>query len=342
MPVRLGFVGTGGIANRHLACAQAHPDMEVVAACDVVPDLAKAAAEKYGGQPYTEFRKMYDEVKPDALVICTPPFVHGEIEIEAARRGLPFFVEKPVAISMAMAGRVLEAVQEHQLVTQVGYMFRLAEPVMKARAMLAERAIAMVQAHYYMPGMPGKNWWAKMDQGGGQLVEQATHMLDLGRFLAGEVKSVIGQTSQVRDWTPPADYQPPPGLVAYWDGFEIPDTSALILEYASGAMGTLSCSLVPQVAWDNGFKVVAENAMVTIDGANVRWQNEDGPFEEKAPADWTAAVLVEFTNAVQGKGQTSVPYVEGVKSLAVSLAGYESVRRNNAPVELAELLPATV
>lgn len=340
MAVRLGFVGTGGIANRHLACAQQHAEMEVVATCDVALDRAREAAGKYGGAAYQDFRKMYDEVKPDALVICTPPFAHGDIEEEAARRGLPFFVEKPVAISMDMAARVLAAVREHHLITQVGYMFRTASTIIKAQQMLAGRAVAMVQAHYYMPGMPGKGWWAKLGQGGGQLVEQATHMLDLGRFLAGDVKTVIGKTAQVRDWTPPAGYEPGTGLVAYWDGFEIPDTTALILQYESGAMGTLSCSLIPQVAWDNGFKVVAENVLLTIDGPNVKWTNEDGAYEEKAPDRWYDEALIEFVRAVKGEGAATIPYEEGVKSLAISLAGYESAARGNAPVELAEILPA--
>ncbi len=339
MAVRLGFVGTGGIANRHLSCAQRHDDMEIVATCDVVLERAQEAADKYGGEAFEDFEKMYDDVEPDAIVICTPPFAHGDIEEEAARRGIHFFVEKPVAISMEMAGRVLDAVREHDVITQVGYMFRLSPPIVKAQKMLSDRAIAMVQAHYYMPGLPNKSWWTKMDMGGGQLVEQATHMLDLGRFLAGDVKSVIGKTSRVRDWEPPAGYEPGPGLVEYAEGFEIPDTTALILEYESGSMGTLSCSLVPQVAWDNGFKVVADGALLTIDGPNASWKTDDGDVEEAAPDNWADLVLVEFVNAVMGEGEASIPYEEGVKSLAISLAGYESVDRGCEPVEIAEILP---
>ncbi len=339
MAVRLGFVGTGGIANRHLSCAQKSEDMEIVATCDVVLDRAQEAADKYGGTAYADFVEMYDAEKPDAIVICTPPFAHGDIEEEAAKRGIHIFVEKPVAISMEMAKGVLDAVREYEVITQVGYMFRLSEPIRKAQQMLSERAIAMVQAHYYMPGLPNKGWWTKLDMGGGQLVEQATHMLDLGRFLAGDVRSVIGKVSTVHDWTPPADYEEPAGLVSFKEGFEIPDTTALILEYESGAMGTLSCSLVPQVKWDNGFKVVAEGALVTIDGPNASWESEDGEYEEAAPGDWADAVLTQFVDAVQGRGEATVPYEEGVRSLAISLAGYESVARGNAPVELAEILP---
>ena len=339
MAVRLGFVGTGGIANRHLGCAQRRDDMEIVATCDVLKDRADEAAAKYGGNAYADFAEMYDKEKPDAIVICTPPFAHGDIEAEAAKRGIHFFVEKPVAISMDMAKGVLDASRDAGIIIQVGYMFRLSEPLRHVRDMLADRAIAMVQEHYYMPGLPNKGWWTKMELGGGQLVEQATHMLDLGRFLAGDVKSVIGSTSQVRSWDPPADYDEGTGLVAYKEGFEIPDTTALIMQFESGAMGTLSCTLIPQVAWDNGFKVVAEDCMVTIDSANASWVNEDGEGSMDAPSDWADAVLVDFVNAVQTGGECEVPYVEGVKSLAISLAGYLSAERGSEPVELAEILP---
>ncbi len=340
MAVRLGFVGTGGIANRHLGCAQKRDDMEVVASCDVIMERAQEAANKYGGKAYDDAVAMMDNEELDALVICTPPFAHGDIEEAACERDIHFFVEKPVAISMELAGRVLKAVRDSGVITQVGYMFRKSAPIIAAQKMLSTRAIAMVQAHYYMPGLPNKGWWTKMELGGGQLVEQATHMLDLGRFLAGDVKSVMGKTSTVHDWVPPAGYEEPEGgLVSVKEGFEIPDTTALILEYESGAMGTLSCSLVPQVKWDNGFKVVAEGALVTIDGANANWTNEDGEVTEEAPSDWYDAVLVEFTDAVASGGTTTIPYEEGVKSLAISLAGYESVKRGNAPVEIAEILP---
>jgi len=338
MALKLGFVGVGGIAGRHLQGAQARDDVEIVGVCDTVPERAQKAAEAYGGKPFTEAVELYDEVRPEAIVICTPPFAHGDIEEEAVRRGIHFFVEKPVAVNMHTAARVARAVREAGVITQVGYMLRFPEPIRRARALLSTRAIAMVQAHYYMPGLPSPSWWPKLELGGGQLVEQATHMLDLGRFLAGEVKSVIGQTARVRDWTPPPDYEPTGGLLSYAEGFDIPDTTALILNYESGALGTLSCSLVPQAAWDNGFRVVADGLLVKIEGPNASWVGEE-KGEATAEPNWVQAVLYEFLDAVQSGGQTSVPYEEGVKSLAISLAGYESVNRGGVPVDLAELWP---
>jgi predicted dehydrogenase len=211
--------------------------------------------------------------------------------------------------------------------------------MIKLRGMLAKRSVAMIQAHYYMPGLPGPAWWPKMALGGGQLIEQTTHMLDLGRFLAGDVVSVSGRTATVRNWTDVPEGYVPDGLLKYSEIFEIPDTTALTMQYASGALGTVSCSIVPQATWDVGFKVVADGLLITIDGANATWSgDEQGSMS--AGDDWPAYVLREFTDAVASGGTTSVPYEEGIKSLAVSIAGYESVRKGGCPVDLKDILPA--
>jgi predicted dehydrogenase len=338
MALRVGFVGVGGISARHLDYCHAREDVEIVGHMDTDAERARKAAEKYGGAAYDDAVKLYEKEKPACIIICTPPFGHGDIEEEACQRDIPFFVEKPVAVSMQLANRVAKAVAASGVATQVGYMFRFAEPCRKVKELFSTRAIAMVQAHYYMPGLPPPKWWPYMDLGGGQLIEQATHMLDLGRFLAGDVVSVTGRTAQVRDWTPPQGYQPEPGLLKYSDPMEIPDTTALTLEYESGALGTLSCSLVPQAAWDVGFKVVGDGLLVTIDGPNARWVG-DVEGEMKAPDTWANLVLAEFLDVVKAGGtETSVPYLEGVKSLAISVAGYESVKRGGAPVKLADLI----
>ena len=337
MTLRIGFVGVGGIAKRHLTNCKGRTDVTMVAHCDVRLEQAQKVAAEFGGVAYDNFAEMYKKEKPQAIVICTPPFAHGDIEVQAIRRGIHFFVEKPVAVNMELANRVAKAVKESGVIVQVGYMFRFSPPLIKVRELLRKHTPAMIQAHYYMPGLPNKGWWPKMEMGGGQLIEQATHMLDLGRFLAGDVKTVSGATARVRDWNPPAGYQPAPGLLKYSAGFEIPDTTALVMQYASGALGTLSCSLVPQKKWDVGFKVVADGLLVTLEGANATWTGDE---EGSLPSgkDWPNYVLNEFIEAVKTGGKTSVPYSEGVKSLAISIAGYESVKKGGRPVELAKLI----
>jgi predicted dehydrogenase len=338
MALKVGFVGTGGIAKRHLGNTAKRDDIAMVGYADVALEKAQSAAEQYGGNAYADFRELYDREQQDVVVISTPPFAHGEIEEEAAMRGIHFFVEKPVAVNMELAKRVLTALENADIATQVGYMYRFSEALLRVRELLEGRAVAMVQAHYYMPGLPPPAWWPYMAKGGGQLVEQATHMLDLGRFLAGEVATVAGQTATVRNWTDvPADYQPEQ-MREFSEEFDIPDVTALILQYESGALGTLSCSIVPQGAWDAGFKLVADGLLVTIDGPNARWSGEE-EGELKAGENWGEYVLYDlYDSVIAGSTQTAVPYIEGVRSLAISLAGYESVRRGGTVVGIRDVL----
>lgn len=339
MALKVGFVGTGGIAQRHLEATAARDDIEMVGYADIELAKARNAAETYGGSAYEDFHDLYDEHEPDAVVICTPPFAHGEIEKEAAARGIHFFVEKPVAINMDIAADVLKSVSEAKIATQVGYMFRFSRPILRVRELLADRDIAMVQAHYYMPGLPPPTWWPYIEKGGGQLIEQATHMLDLGRFLAGEVATVTAATARVRNWTDAPDDYEPKRMREYTPEMTIPDTTGLLMEYEAGSLGTLSCSLVPQGEWDSGFKICADGLLVTIDGANARWVGDE-ESETEAEEHWQRLVLYElYDAAIAGETKTSVPYSEGVHSLAISLAGYESVDRGGVAVPVSEMLP---
>jgi len=336
---RHGVIGCGGIAYAYLTAGQRFDILEIVACADIIPERAKAAAARVGGRAYDHCVALYDAEKPDALVICTPPHAHGEIEAEACRRGIHFFVEKPVAVSLDLARRVKAAVDASGVLVQVGYMYRFSKGVLKVRELLSRRQIAMVQQHFYMPGMPDRDWWPKIKCSGGQLTEQSTHMLDLGRFLAGDVCSVTGRTARVHDWTPrPGVSAPKGGLLAASPGFTIPDTTALTLEYESGALGTLSCSMVPGTRWDAGFRIVGDGLLVTIDGANASWVGDE-QGSEAAGDNWQSYVLYDFLDAVIERRQTTtVPYDEGVRSLAISLAGYESVRRGGVPVDPRQLL----
>ena len=99
MTVRIGFVGTGGIANHHLRTLAQLDEAELVAFCDVVEEKALAAVAEYGGKAYSHYETLYDSEALDAVYICLPPFAHAQPELAAIERGLPIFVEKPVATS---------------------------------------------------------------------------------------------------------------------------------------------------------------------------------------------------------------------------------------------------
>ncbi len=94
---RVGFIGAGIIANRHIGNLLAFEDVHVVAVTDLQVERARVAAARCGATAYTDYAEMLARERLDAVYVCVPPFAHGAPEDAAIERGLPFFVEKPLA-----------------------------------------------------------------------------------------------------------------------------------------------------------------------------------------------------------------------------------------------------
>ncbi len=138
--------------------------------------------------------KCCDETRPDAVYIMLPPFAHGPAEDLVIEHRLPFFVEKPVAIDLPTALRTMEGVQQHGLITSVGYMNRYREAVLRVREILQGQKPVLLHGGW-LGGGPQEyvgiwRWWVQRDKSGGQFLEQTTHTIDLARFLFGDVTEV--------------------------------------------------------------------------------------------------------------------------------------------------------
>jgi predicted dehydrogenase len=95
--VRVGFVGAGAIAQRHLGVLAKRGDVEVAAVCDLDTQRAQAAADLTGATAHADWQSMLDGVHLDALFVCTPPANHAEPAVAAIGRGVPVYLEKPLA-----------------------------------------------------------------------------------------------------------------------------------------------------------------------------------------------------------------------------------------------------
>ena len=132
-PLRTAILGCGGFAHRHAQNINELPDdTRLVAFCDQVPGNAQLYSERYtnGKAPtYTDFHDMLDHEDLDLLVIALPPFAHtDEVEV-AASRGVHLLMEKPIALSMDHAWRMVRAVEAAGVKTQVGFMWRFGEAI---------------------------------------------------------------------------------------------------------------------------------------------------------------------------------------------------------------------
>jgi myo-inositol 2-dehydrogenase/D-chiro-inositol 1-dehydrogenase len=318
--VRIGIIGCGGIAQGHLRALQADPHAQVVAVCDVNPEAVGRAAEKYGAEPYTNYRAMLARDDLDAAYLCLPPFTHGEVDLAVIARGLPFLVQKPVALDMATARQIAAAARQKKLMTCVGYQLRYSGSADAAKEMLAGRTIGLVNGYYWCgSGRSTGHWLVQRAKSGGQLVEQATHTLDMLRYLVGEVRSVYAlQDRRILNDT------------------DCPDVNALALQFESGAVGTFTATW----ALHGGDWTQANICEITFDDSRLRWtaggitlHHAGAPREEQRP---DASIDAVFVEAIRRNDPSLIrsDYDDAVRTLALTLAADESARTGQ-PVSVA-------
>ena len=147
--VRIGFIGCGGNANGHMRRLSDLEDVRIVGTCDVQEERAQNAAESYNAQPYTNHNVMLERDDLDGIYLSLPVFAHGTPELDVIERGLPFLVEKPVAVNMEIARRIEEAVNAAGIITCVGYQLRYLGSTQLAREVLSEKAINITIGKYW-------------------------------------------------------------------------------------------------------------------------------------------------------------------------------------------------
>ncbi|MFF4879952.1 MULTISPECIES: Gfo/Idh/MocA family protein [unclassified Micromonospora] len=324
---RVGLVGAGGVAQRHARVLGGFDDVELIGVTDVAPEAATALAAQHGGRAYADVAELL-AAGPDAVYVCVPPFAHGPAEEAVIDAGVPMFVEKPVAVDLATAERIADLVAGRGLRTAVGHHWRYLSFLDQARELLADRPVRMVSGAW-LDKVPPVAWWSRRDRSGGPVVEQAAHVLDLIRTLAGEVTEVTAYGNGT----------PPPV-----DGADIDSVTTATLRFASGAVGTLSAACV--LSWKHraGLEILADGLALSLTEDGLLIRDADG--ERHVPADPEAArVAVDraFIDAVRGIGDdVRVPYAEALGTQRLALAVADSARtggtiRLAAPVEPAVL-----
>lgn len=321
--IRIGFIGCGGNANGHMNQLDGIEGARVVAVCDVQDKRAQSAAEKHNAAPYTAHRALLERDDLDAIYLSLPVFVHGQPELDVIERGLPFLVEKPVAISMEIAREVEAAVAEAGLITCVGYQLRYLGSTQITQEILRGRTINMIVGKYWCSTGHGdpNAWLRQMGKSGGQLVEQATHTIDMMRYMGGEVETVYAMQAN-----------------RFLKETDCPDANSVTLQFASGAIGSLTATWAYAGDWANAnvLDLLYEGEMLNWNPARVM-VSEDGEWTDKTAPGPTIDEV--FVNAVRNGDAASIlsPYSDAVKTLAISLAANRSAKENR-PVAMSEIL----
>ncbi len=333
-----GLVGAGLIAEFHARAIAEIDGAEVTAVADVDETRGKELAGKYGATFYTDFAELAHDPKVDIVNVCTPSGLHAEPSIAAIEAGKHVICEKPLEVTLERCDSIIDKAAKAGVAVGVIFPSRFSDAsvvVKKAidagrlgRITLADAYVKWYRTQEYYDGGGWRGTW-KLD-GGGALMNQSIHAIDLLNWLAGPVKAVHAFT----------------GTLAH-ENIEVEDTAVATLQFASGALGVIegTTSVFP------GFLKKLEisgnkGSIIMEEGAIQAWQFEDEKPEDAEVRERFAAKaakggaadpadigheghrrqMVEFIEALQEGRAPAVDGREGRKAVEIILRIYESAR----------------
>ncbi len=311
----IAVIGAGLIGKTHIEKALASTSVELVAIADPTPAAAEMA-RPLGLPCFADYRQMLQELNPKGVVVATPNTTHAQITIDCLAHGAAVLVEKPIADTLEDAQRICDASRATGLPVLVGHQRRHNPIMRKAKAIVASGALgrpvsATVMSTWLKPHDYFNTTW-RQKHGGGPILINLIHDIDLMRHLYGEIESVQAMaSSQVRH-------------------FEVEDTAALVLRFRNGALGTVtvSDSTVAPWNWDlsageaerfprqdvNAHFYSGTEGSLTLPRLELwRYRQDQGAAE-----GWHDPLTMERTAV-----HTGCPYAEQLRHFAALVAGKE-------------------
>jgi predicted dehydrogenase len=232
--IRTALVGCGKVGHIHATCLQREREAELVAVCDAQADRATAFAAQYGGRPFADFGTLLRETQPQAVLIATPHPLHAIPAIAAAQAGAHVLVEKPLAATLADCDAMIAAARNTGVQLGVISQRRFYAPVQRMKAAidagkLGRPALGVFIMYSwrdpaYYRSDPWRGQWAT--EGGGVLVNQSPHQLDLLQWFMGPIAEISGCWANVNH---PA--------------IEVDDTAVAVLRFKNGGLGSIVTSV---------------------------------------------------------------------------------------------------
>jgi len=326
--LRTAFIGCGGFARRHAAILSKLDDIQLVGFCNRGLAKAEAFNQEYAGgraKTYTDYEVMFAELELDLVYICLPPHAHGrEVELACAH-GVHFLIEKPIALSLELAESMAAQVQASGVKSQVGFMYRFGEAARQLKQRLPNGEQAGFMVARYACNSLHRPWWRDQSLSGGQLVEQAIHLLDLTRYFLGEPTQVFSMQGNL--------------FHSQVEGYTSDDASGTVIQFASRGLAVLAATngAIPN-RWDYDWRVMLKGLTADFSDANTAVFHDTSGAEPKAEKvtssqDLYLAETLDLLAAIRDNRAALVPIEEGVRTLQLALAAQQSADQN-APVSL--------
>ena len=256
--IRFAIFGCGNIARVHAMAIAETNGAELVAVCDVNGEQAREFSKIYGGRVIESYDELVSLSDVDTICICTPSGTHASLAIEAVSHGKNVVLEKPMAISVSECEQIIDACEKNDARLMVISQYRTMPGVQKTRELIRSGAfgklvICNVHMKYYRSPEYYYGSWrgTKLMDGGGALMNQGIHGVDLLQYLCGNVKSV---QSNVRT------------LV---HDIEVEDTAVAVLEFENGALGVIEATTSTYPGFNRRIEICGERGSVILKEGNI-------------------------------------------------------------------------
>ena len=314
--VRVGVVGVGGMGRGHCKALKSVQNCQFTAVTDVNAKAVNGAASEFGVKPFANRAGMFDEV--DAIVVATPPWYHAEVAVDAAKKGIHVFCEKPLSADLDDADAMIAATDDAGVVLMVGMVLRFYPEHELGRKMVDDGLIGDIVyletdycGKYSGPRTPPETWFGKM----GGYLENGVHKSDLINWFGGELESVsaeVGSFSGNEDWE---------------------DYAMTLIRYKSQAVGVLR--------W-GGFMGARGSRGTIIDGTkgSMKLDMDSGNVYHKlmGESEWTESIppnkgadgvvreLQHFVDCINDNRKPIVDGRDGRSCVEIVLASYKSAK----------------
>ena len=333
----LGFaiLGAGMVARYHATAIERTPGAQLVAVGRSDPARAEETAAQFGVPCITDYAALLARADVNAVCICTPSGLHAEQTIAAARAGKHVLVEKPIALTLADADAMIAACEQAGVRLGVALQRRTEPEFQRVQAAIAAGELGqLVLGSMSMPYLRLQSYYESADwrgtwalDGGGALINQGIHLVDLLLWLLGDAAEVRATAATLTH------------------AIEVEDCVTATLRFANGALGSITATTAAAPGFPHRVEIYGDRGGVQIEGEQVvRWEGENRASRTKEPrtrapvaagagasptgigAVGHTRLLEDFVTAIRENHNPLAPGREGRRSLALVLAVYEAAR----------------
>ena len=312
-PLNFVLIGCGGIAQTHLQAIAEVPEAQLVAVADVNEEAAQLAADQYKCSALKDYRRVLNGKKIDAVVICTPPNTHTKIANFFLKKGVHILCEKPFALNSKQAKQMVKAAEENDCLLMMASKFRYVEDVIWAKSLIASGILGeiVLVGNVFCSHVDMRHRWNsnRALAGGGVLIDNGSHSIDIARFLLGPLVKVQAEKGRSVQ------------------GLEVEDTAHIYFKTHLDTKGGIDLSWAIHKERDSYVEIFGTEGVLSIG-----WKTSK--YRQSETLDWVnfgtgydklgafKRQLENFVASVKGRENPLITSIDGLESVRVIEAAY--------------------